>query len=393
MNHIVKEERNKKLILGLALVLSFAVNFDSAVVIPLIANYAVYLGASAAMAGLIVGVYSMVHIPSNVFFGRIVDKVGRKIPLTAGLILDGFSLFLYSVVNNSTLLLLARILHGIGGGLGGPATMSYIGDLIPRKTSGRGMALYGMSVAFAMLFGFMIGGIGVHFFGYVALFRYSSYVLLVMAALSLTLPSIYRHTDASYSLLNELKVLKQIISRKDLLSSYISIFAVNFVLGIITTVYAISLKRLGYRDAQIGMFFALMVLTSILTQYPAGVLGDKIGKSWVIILGLISVTSSLIIISISSILIYVIIGMLILGLGHGLIYPASAGNVKEKAKSDELGLATGLFYGLLVAGVATGAPVSGLIYELWGYIQSLYIGVLLSSIAIVPVYVFGRNNH
>ncbi len=236
-----RRTRANKFILALALILSLSVNFDSAVVIPLIANYAVLLGASTTLAGFIVGAYSIVHIPSNIVFGRVVDKVGRKIPMTLGLILDGLSLFLYSISSGPIALLIARILHGLGGGLGGPATMSYVGDLIPRKTSGRGMALYGMSVAFAMLFGFMIGGIGVHIFGYINLFRYVAYILFLMAISSLILPRFYEKSKEKYSLLDEFNVFKRMISRIDLLPSYSSIFAVNFVLGIII-VYVIFLK-------------------------------------------------------------------------------------------------------------------------------------------------------
>ncbi|MCK4384564.1 MAG: hypothetical protein KAW66_14785, partial [Candidatus Lokiarchaeota archaeon] len=53
----------------LALMLSFMVNFDSNAVIPIISTYAGKLGALPLFAGFIVGIYSMVHIPSNLIFG------------------------------------------------------------------------------------------------------------------------------------------------------------------------------------------------------------------------------------------------------------------------------------------------------------------------------------
>jgi len=59
----------------LALTLSFMVNFDSNAVIPIIATYSINLGASILFMGFIVGIYSMVHIPSNLIFGRLVDKL------------------------------------------------------------------------------------------------------------------------------------------------------------------------------------------------------------------------------------------------------------------------------------------------------------------------------
>jgi len=59
------------------------------------------------------------------------------------------------------------------------------------------------------------------------------------------------------------------------------------------------------------------------------------------------------------------IGMVFLGLGHGLIFPSSAGAVKEKTKGSESGIATGTFYALIVAGVAIGAPISTHVYEVF----------------------------
>ncbi|MFW9867926.1 MAG: MFS transporter, partial [Candidatus Thorarchaeota archaeon] len=92
----------------LALVLTFLVNFDSSVTIPIISNYArVELGASFILASFIVGAYSMVHIPSNIIAGRLVDKIGRKILITVGIILDGFSILLYSLARTPYFLLFA----------------------------------------------------------------------------------------------------------------------------------------------------------------------------------------------------------------------------------------------------------------------------------------------
>ncbi len=94
---------------------------------------------------------------------------------------------------------------------------------------------------------------------------------------------------------------------------------------------------------------------------------------------------SLTIISFSNNIIFVVAGMTTLGIGHGMIYPTSAGLIKDKVETDALGLATGLFYGLLVAGIAVGAPISGIIADTLGYTYSLYSGVILSAITIITV--------
>ncbi|MEK6810362.1 MAG: MFS transporter, partial [Candidatus Thermoplasmatota archaeon] len=70
---------------------------DNNALIPIIAFYAISLGADLFMAGLIVGAYSIVHVPANLVFGRVADRIGRKRPLVYGLLWDSISLALYAV--------------------------------------------------------------------------------------------------------------------------------------------------------------------------------------------------------------------------------------------------------------------------------------------------------
>jgi len=73
----------------------------------------------------------------------------------------------------------------------------------------------------------------------------------------------------------------------------------------------------------------------------------------------------------------VIIGMVINGLGHGLVYPNGGAIVRDNTLMENRGLATGVFYALLVAGVAVGAPLSSLIAELEGFTVGLTLGLVI----------------
>ena len=136
-----------------------------------------------------------------------------------------------------------------------------------------------------------------------------------------------------------------------------------------------------------------MVIFSILIHYPAGIISDKIGYTKVMLLGLLLIASAFGIFMISPevpIPMYIpMIGMVFLGLGHGLIFPSSAGAVKEKTKVSESGLATGTFYALIVAGVAIGAPISTHVYEYYNAQFTLALGIIIPLImAIILVVLF-----
>src|SRR5437667_8627135 len=65
---------------------------DSNALVPIIALYAQAIGADLVQTGIIVGLFSLVHAPANLFFGRIADRIGRKLPLEIGLLWDSVSL-------------------------------------------------------------------------------------------------------------------------------------------------------------------------------------------------------------------------------------------------------------------------------------------------------------
>ncbi|MFX0038863.1 MAG: MFS transporter [Promethearchaeota archaeon] len=388
----------KSLVIGkkyyfLALILTFIVNFDSTVVIPIISNYAISLGASIILASFIVGAYSIVHIPSNIISGRLVDKIGRKVLISTGVILDGFSILLYSLAQDAYFLLFARIIHGIGGGFGGPGTMAYLFDTTPKEKSGRGMAFYGISFGFALLFGFMVGGIGSQAIGYKNLFLIISIVMFVMTGLSFILPSIYHPVKEKLSLKEEFILFKDIITSRKTLTPFLGILALNFNLGIITATYSVLLKEANYNDGQIGMVFSVLVIFSILVHYPSGILSDKKGKASIMNIGLIIVSISFLILMISINFPIPILGMMIFGIGHGAIFPTSAGLVRNNTSESNRGIATGTFYALVVAGIAGGAPISGLVFAALGTLPMLLIGTFIPLSTAIILFIISKKSN
>ena len=367
------------------------VNFDSNAVIPVIATYAKSLGASGIMAGFIVGIYSMVHIPSNIIFGRLVDKIGRRVLISIGVMLDGLSMLLYAIAQDPLFLLFGRIVHGIGGGFGGPATMAYISDATSQKCSGRGMALYGLSIGFSNLIGFLLGGMVSQIIGESNLFFIIAIVLFIMSFTSFFLPSIYQPSKEKIKFREELKLFKNTVLHKSMICPYISILAMMFNMGIVTAVYTLMLERATYTVGQTGIILSIMVIFSILIHYPAGIMSDKIGYLKVMIIGLLLIAIAFGVFIISFEAPIPMIGMVFLGLGHGLIFPSSAGAVKEKTKVSESGVATGTFYALIVAGVAIGAPISGYVYDLYADQTTLLLGIIIPLIVATILIFLIRN--
>ena len=158
---------------------TFIGTLDSNAMVPIIYLYATSKGASLEMAGLIVAMYSIIHVPANIVLGRIADKIGRRIPFIAGLTWDAFSVFLYTLAANPWHLLLVRFSHGLGGGFVGPSSMAIAANMAPEDQKGRMMAKYGIALALSVIVGFAMSGMLIEGFGYNVFFYVISGLLII----------------------------------------------------------------------------------------------------------------------------------------------------------------------------------------------------------------------
>ncbi|GAH16429.1 unnamed protein product, partial [marine sediment metagenome] len=148
-----------KRMLPLVFGITFLGFIDTQLTVPIMRLYADSLGATVAIAGFIIGMYSIVNTPANIGFGPLVDKFGRKIPLIIGLGGDAICMFLYSLCSTSLQLLVVRGLHGLAGAVLGLATASMVADYSPTEKRGKGMGFYAIVMSLAPLVGMMICGI------------------------------------------------------------------------------------------------------------------------------------------------------------------------------------------------------------------------------------------
>ena len=348
-------------------VVTFLGFLDTHLLIPVMALYASDLGASVGITGLIIGLYSVTNTPANILLGRLIDRVGYKLPLIAGLIGDAVSMFLYSVCRLPVHLAVVRALHGTSGGLVGPATMSITADYSERASKGRVMGIYGMSIAAATLVGYGLSGVIVYRLqlGYQALFLFGAIMLVVGAILSLLLPGKKGGMATKTSPEGGFKKVKDLLRRRGLIVAYCSIFAQYFTFGGVVTLLPVYVRNLGM-EAFTWMLFAIFAIMFIIIQLPSGALSDKIGRLIPTTIGLgLGIVSLVILPSVATLPLLTVV-MALYGTAYGILFPSISALVTDHTTPEERGLATGIFHALLTAGVAIGAPVIGWVGEAAG---------------------------
>src|SRR3970040_394671 len=358
---------------------------DNNALIPIIAFYAISLGADLFMAGLIVGAYSIVHVPANLVFGRGADRIGRKRPHVYGLLWDSISLALYAVAASPIGLLLVRLSHGLGGGFVGPAAVPLVRKRAAPGRPGRSLALYGISIAIAVIVGFAFAGIASARGAYTTLFFGISAALWIGAVVASRISERVERRRAAPPL-DRRAFLAFLRSRRPI-AGFAALFALYFVLGALVTIAPdFRGTPIELTDTRFAIALTAFALVSVAVHYPSGVLSDRIGPALPSALGLAATPAAGVAALPRAPSYGVFVGLMVLfGLGHGLVFPSSSSFVSRSARSDFLGLASGVYYALLVAGVAVCAPLSGALAVATSGEIALLVSALVALAALVIV--------
>jgi len=363
--------------------ITFVGFLDTHLLIPIMALYAVQLGARVGIVGLIIGFYSMTNAVANIFFGRVIDRVGAKVPLTFGLLGDALAMFSYSLCRSPFHLILVRLFHGISGGIVGPATMSITAANTTSRRGGRSMAFYGMSLAAATLVGYLVSAMLASRVGYEFVFYVGALMLVSGSVATLLIPKRARRPLApSESFKAALGKIVGLMKRKGLCASYSSVFAQYFAFGGVVTLLPLYLRSLGMEVFHTGMLLVTFAITFIALQVPSGILSDKLGRRIPVAVGLCLCVVSLAILPTLETIPTLISVMVLYGTSYALIFPSISAMVADYTTPEERGRATGVFHALLTVGVAIGAPLMGWVAEAIGIKWGL---ALSSSAAIMAI--------
>lgn len=330
--------------------------FDNHSLLPLIAPYAKSLGASVALVGLIVGAYSAVNLLGNLGAGYWMDRVGRKIPLVAGLTCVGVALLLYPFATDPYALLGLRIVHGLGAALMSPASLAYIGDTASPKARGRAMALYGAAIGLTVLIGPPLAGLIRDRFGYAYVFAMLSALMFVVVipANAFIGESLTQTTERAG------KRLWELLRKRRLFLSYASAFCLMFSLGSLIVFLPLTGQELGLTSARVGMLFASFALAAIIIQMlPFGRISDRWGRERAMMLGLALIAVGLFSLAAMRQWETLMLAMFVYGVGFGFLFPAMTALIADETEPQTRGTASGIFTAVYSLGVTVGTSAAG----------------------------------
>ena len=143
------------------IVIWIATLFISIAYFVLITTLTIYVidkfNASESQAGLAAGIYIIGTLVARLVIGKYIDVFGRKKLLYYGLLFFLISMVLYFFINNLTLFLIIRFIHGVTYGVAHTVLATIINDIIPNESRGEGTGYYLLSFALGTAIGPFLG--------------------------------------------------------------------------------------------------------------------------------------------------------------------------------------------------------------------------------------------
>ena len=120
------------------MVVAFVSTLGEFLVVALLPFYAERYGATPLEVGALVSAFALASMATAPLWGRLADRRGRRPALLLGLVVSAAGYLLFGLAQSLELLLLARLVHGVGGGTV-PVVFAYIADSVTGERRAEGI--------------------------------------------------------------------------------------------------------------------------------------------------------------------------------------------------------------------------------------------------------------
>ncbi|MHB8869143.1 MAG: MFS transporter [Thermoleophilia bacterium] len=322
--------------------------------LPTIPLYAVQLGGGEAAAGLVLGAFTFSAMLVRPISGWALDAYGRRALYLLGAVLSLLTIFAHEWVAGVGLLLILRLIHGVGFGLSTTAGGTIASDLVPRSRLGEGMGFFTLAMSLPLA---VAPALGIWMIGggdFSALFVLSGLLTigsLVFAAM-LRMSERERPTRGA----GRRMTLGSFVERDSLFPSLI-LFFMTLSYGPILAFIALYGEQRGIGG--VGVFFTVFALVLAVVRPLSGTLADRVGYEPTVVAGLVFAAAGLLVLAAAGTLWLLLVAAALYGVGYGTCQPSLQALAVYRVSSARRGAATATFFTAYDLGMATGSIAGG----------------------------------
>jgi MFS family permease len=348
--------------------------------------YAESLKAPTLLIGLIGSAGGLVYSFLPFVAGTMCDRIRRKIFVFASLALYSCACLLYSLTEEASMLIFAKILEWAAVAIFWPTVEALLADSSGLRLE-ETLRRFNLSWGSAMVIGPVIGGSLITVWSVKAPFIFSLFLSAIFAFFSIfILKEPARSHESKIHAMNEPKNVSG--KQYPLVSGLASIFLFSSVDGIILTLFPAYASKLEISAFNIGWIVFAFGAARVATFSQTNKIETKIGKTGMFLLGTSFIGVASLLTTFSYTFPLYMLCFALFGFGTGLSYAASISLVLGRWESSR-GRAAGVFESMIGFGYFIGPLIGGI---LSGYsdIAPYYFGFVL-SVTIFLIQLFAKK--
>ena len=366
----------------------------------IISKYALDLGFSETLAGVIAGALSVAALFSRPIAGRILvsSKVTHKTVLLSSVICSLLVVCGYMLFSDFVPLFLVRIFNGITYGVSGTVELTMASNTLSQKNMGRGIGLFGLGNIIGLAVAPTISVALYDGFGPKMLFVFCILTSLIAIVIALCIPS--QPVDRNEAPAKEKSTRSE---RKTFFAVLNSIFAVEAlvpsVLNFASQIAYASISAFivvygGLKGwEQIGLFYTVYSIALFVFRPINGRIYDKNGLPIMVVLGNLSFAFGIFLISVTDAFAVCLLAAVFCAYGYGgAICTYQADAIKSAGKARR-GIASGTYFMLNDCGGFIGSTLAGIAVVQLGYstMYKVFMLPLFAAIVFFGVVMIYRN--
>lgn len=353
-------------------------------VTPLIAGFSESLGASAVLMGIVGGMMNIVSLCCRPFVGSLADKISKYRLSTFGALLMIVACVGYIFAPTPLVVVLARIINGIGFSCCSVCMATWISSLLPKERIGAGMGLYGTMNALAMAIAPALGIVLYSRIGYRAAFVFAT---VLAVAVVLTIQFVHDkgevvHHDAPAKGSNSFVAVDVLP-----VAAIIMLFAIPYC-----ATQSFLVSYIAARDLAVhaGWFFPLYAVILLVLRLSLADLFDKKPFAFFLSFSAVSALISVLLLGSMTNNLLLFAAAAFMAGGYGIMCSVCQSTAILLVGEDKRGLANSTYYIGFDLGMALGPIIGGFLY---GHVAlNLFYPILALCIPLaVLVYLANRR--
>jgi len=328
--------------------------------VPLLPFYATAFGASATVVGILISAFSVAQLVVAPVWGRWSDRFGRRPAIVAGLLVTAVGYGLFAVADSVWLLLLSRVVQGLGGGTIG-VVQAYVADASRPEDRTRSLGWLSAVTSLGAVVGPALGswlvGLGGQTLPGAASAVFSALVAIFgwkflresrerRTSPTADLPLMGGTTEVPTLPSTEREAIRRVATRwREPAPRLIWTYALGIgaFYGTIPIVPLLLQDRLGVDEATVGYFVMYLGAIGVLMRaFLLGPLVDRLGEPRLARLGVVLLAAGLAVTAWGTDLPGIGVGFTLMPLGTACLFPAVTALLSGSVRSQDRGLYLGV---------------------------------------------------